>query len=315
MIRTDTLATFVLSARLMSFTSAAQELNLTQSAVSQQIAEIERQLDVQLFLRKGRRLALTPAGHALLASAAPIVFELNNLRSRMDEFRGFDQGLIRVVATHTPGCYLLPHAIGQFSQFYPGIQTSLGVATSESLCISAERGDVDVMVTDQEPNFGRLSTWSRAKLLLDELVMIVGPKHPWSKRSVVAASELAGQPLILRQKNSKTRQSVLRCLAQAGVPRQQLSVRFEFGHSEAIVHAVMAGLGVGFISKFAAATQRNSGLLAVVAIDEVSLERPIWMLRPKRKTQSASEDKFCEHLRQLGWLPVVYREDRDSRPE
>lgn len=304
MIRTETLLTFVTAARLLSFTRASEELNLTQSAVSQQIAELERLLDVKLFARSGRRVSLTPAGSALLVGAGPIVVELNSLTSRMKKFQGVQQGVIRIAATHTPGCYLLPHAIAQFAHRYPGILTTLGVATTDTLFSSAERGELDVIVADQEPSLGR--AWSRERLLLDELVMIVHPAHPWATRLSIAPAELAGQPLILRQKSSKTRQTILQRLTQAGVSRQELWIRFEFGHPEAIVHAVMAGLGVGFVSKFVAATQRNSGLLSTVPIDGVSLQRPIWLLRNLRKGSLSPEETFCQYLRRLDWIPAGY---------
>jgi DNA-binding transcriptional LysR family regulator len=304
MIRTETLHTFVTAARLLSFTRTAEELSLTQSAVSQQIAELERILDVKLFARTGRRVTLTPAGSALLLNAGPIVIDLNCLTSKMNQFRGVEQGVIRVAATHTPGCYLLPHAIAHFAHRYPGLLTTLGVTTTEVLFSSAERGELDVIVSDQETGVPR--AWMREKLLLDELVMIVGPAHPWAARSSIAAAELAGQPLILRQKSSKTRQTILQRLAQAGIARPDLWVRFEFGHPEAIVHAVMAGLGVGFVSKFVAATHRNNGLLATIPIDRVCLQRPIWMLRPSRKGPESPEETFCQYLRRLDWMPAGY---------
>lgn len=211
------------------------------------------------------------------------------------------QGILRVGATATPGVYLLPHAIGRFSQTYPGVQVSLAVGTMDTLLRGLQEGELDLTVSEQSLPLSRLRGWQQTPLLTDQVVLIASASHPWAVRKRVRPSELASQPLILRQKNSHTRQLILEQLARAGVDLDALTVRFELGHSEAIVHAVLAGLGVGFVSRFAVATERHAGLVCVVPLAGVQVERSIWLTRPAPERAFVHQERFCEVLLERDW--------------
>jgi DNA-binding transcriptional LysR family regulator len=276
---------------------------LSQPAVSQQIRDLERSLGVTLFERRGRGLLLTPAGLALQRLAAPVVRGVRRVAVEMSAYQGMAQGILRIGATATPGVYLLPHALGRFSQRYPGVQTSLAVTTAENLAHLLQEGELDLVTTEQELPLSRLRGFEQTVLLEDEVVLIAPPRHPWAVRDFIQPAELAEQGLILRQKSSRTRQLIIERLSQAGVDPEALRVRFELGHSEAIVHAVLAGLGVGFVSRFAVATERHAGLVRVIPIEGVEIRRAIWLVRPVHERTFVHQERFCELLGGEDWLP------------
>lgn len=200
----------------------------------------------------------------------------------------------------------MPHAIGRFSQDYRGVQTSLAVAGSETVIRLLQEGDLDLGVVEQDSSVKRLRGWIKQKLLEDEVVLICRPDHPWAAQRAVQPSALSSQALILRQKSSGTRQRILDSLDAAGVPEDTLKVRFELGHTEAIIQAVLAGLGVGFVSRFAVATQRHAGLIREVAIAGVRIKRTLWLVRPAPERAFVHQERFCELLhRHQQWLPAT----------
>ena len=129
----DRLTTFLAAAEDLNFTQAARRLHLSQPAVSQQIKELEEDLGVILFERRGRGLLLTPAGDRLRALAQPVLREVRQVRAEMGAFRDQPQGVLRVGASNTPGIYLLPFALGRFSTQWTGVRVSMEVSHPEAL--------------------------------------------------------------------------------------------------------------------------------------------------------------------------------------
>lgn len=297
----EQLHTFMAAAAALSFTSAARQRYISQPAVSQQVRDLEAHLGVTLFERRGRGLLLTPAGSAFQQLIGPILRRLKEVEAQLAAFQGLAQGLLRVGASPTPGVYLLPHAIGRFTGRYPGVHVSLSVMPTDLLVQQALEGELDLMVTEQEISPARLRGWRAQPLVPDEVVLIARPDHPWAQADGIEPSQLIGQPLILRQKASVTRQLIMEHLALAGVDPESLKVRFELGHSEAIIHAVMAGLGVGFVSRFAVGSERRAGLIGEIPIRGVRIERSLWLVRPERAF--VHQERFCELLTGEDWLP------------
>lgn len=311
----EQLKTFLVAADTLNFTATARQLHLSQSAVSQQMKELQQNLGTQLFERRGRSLLLTPAGHTLRQLSSPIIRDWGKVQAEMTAWSGSPQGVLRVGATHTPGVYLLPHAIADFSGSFPGIHASLRVEPPEPLLRLLHEGELDIGVSEQEPAPRRLGTFRKQRMLQDELVLICHPEHRWARRyGDVSPGELVGEPLILRHKGSRTRARIMDGLAQAGIDRETLTVRYELGHTEAIMQAVMAGLGVGFVSRFAIATARYAGLLRKVPLHGVRLERWLWLISPASESAALPHHQgFCDLLLRREWLPQVLEMERKRR--
>lgn len=303
----DQLRTFATAASTLNFTQAARLLHISQPAVSQQIRELESGMQVTLFERRGRTLALTPAGERLRPLAMDLLQGVKRVEDELSEFRGVPQGVFLLGAENTPGTYLLPHALGAFSRGFPGVRISLRVTDFEAIERSLHDGVLDLAVTETEPAPGQIHGWERVPFLKDEFVLVTSSQHPWAGRSTIDLAELEGEDFILRQRDSEIRRLYSDRMAEAGFNPDRLTVRFELSSTEGIKHAVMAGLGVGFVSRHAIAVELEAGRLAALRIQDMILERPLWLLRPQGRRLAIYQQHFVDTLLTGEWISPEWR--------
>ena len=250
------LTVFRAVARLLSFRKAAEELYLTQPAVSLQIKALEDDLGAQLFDRAGPRVALTAAGQALLEYATQSNELLQNAERAIAALGGEMGGRLPLGASTTIAQYVLPRLLGEFLSEYPRVQPSL---------ISGNTEQIVNAVVNREISIGFIEGPSRSKdvreepFLADEIVLVVPAAHEWAERGYVAPSELTAAPVLMRERGSGTRYVVEMALEKHGVKPSSLRIVMELDSTEAIKSAVEAGLGVGFISKWAIAKDARAG--------------------------------------------------------
>lgn len=305
----DYLRTFMIAADVGSFSQAARHVHLSQAAVSLQIRELESRLGVTLFERsKGRRLQISPAGERLLPLAQHVVKAYRDLEQELSAFKGLSQGVIQLGATSTPGIYLMPYALDAFARQMPGVKVSLHVLDLEPLRHALRNGELDLAVSEEEIQARDLPKWDRDPLLEDELVIITPPLHPWASRQEVELQELFDEPFILRPQDSSIRKLQSNLLAARGFDPEQLKCRFELGSTEAIKHAVLAGLGLGFVSRSAIGQELAAGTLSEVRIKGVSLGRPLWLLKPVDRKFPRHQQQLIDLLQARSWLPSILRQ-------
>lgn len=302
----DRLTTFLTAADTLNFTQAARSLSLSQSAVSQQIRELEDDLGLTLFERRGRGLALTPAGDRLRLLATPVMRDLKRARQSLEGLRDLPQGVLSLGASNTLGIYLLPSALGRFSQRYPGVRVSLKVGETGDLLRDLQSGELDLALVEQDPPPGRLSGWEKEALLEDELILIAAPEHPWAGRTIDLET-LPEAPYILRTRNSATRQLIADRLAEAGFDHGRLAPRFELGNTEGIKRAVMAGLGIGWVSRYATTLEQAAGLVQEIGVAGLTVTRTLWLLKPPAERRFVHQERFCELLQSDVWRPAEAR--------
>ncbi|HEY9857286.1 MAG TPA: LysR family transcriptional regulator [Stenomitos sp.] len=292
----DQLRTFVTAADTLHFTQAGRLLGLSQPTISQQILDLETSLKAHLFERRGRQLVLTPAGERLRPLAQEVLTNVRRAEDALAEFTGDPMGVVRVGADSTPGTYLLPLALGTFTRENPGAPISVRETDREALLRAMKDGEMDVAVTASEPSAGLLIDWERVPLLTDEIVLIAPPHHRWANRTSVDVQELEGEPFILRQRDSSLRQLYSRRMAEVGFSADRLTVRFELSSTEGIKHAVMAGLGVGFVSRYSIDLERAAGRLVALRIRSLPIERQLWLWHPKDHMLGLYPQRFVETL-------------------
>ena len=303
LINIDRLNTFVVAADTLNFTQAARRLHLSQSAVSQQIRELEDELDVTLFERRGRGLALTPAAERLRTRALRVLREMNDTWREISAFQSVPQGVLRIGASNTLGIYLLPYALGRFSQDFPGVRTTLVVSEVDAIVRGLQEGELDLAVIEEDLSPGRLHGWERVPLMEDELTLIVPAGHPWANAPSIPLERLLEGNFIFRQQGAETRTLIWDRLAEAGLDPERLSVRFELSNTEGINRAVMAGLGVGWVSRHATLMERRAGWLKEVPIEGCAIRRALWLLRPQHDRAVIHQQRFCEVLLAGDWTP------------
>ncbi len=282
---------FLAVARAKSFRGAAEVLHLSQPALSQHVAELERELGARLFDRLGRRVALTEAGRHLEDHALRLFATLTGAREAIAELRGLKRGSLLVGASTTPGIYVLPSVIASFQARHPGITLTLQIANSSVIEERIRGNQLDLGVVGG--HVLRAGEQCLTAGLLDELVLIVSPAHSWARRREVAPALLADQQLLVREEGSATRQVAERALLHAGVTWR---ASMELGHTEAIKQAVMAGLGVALVSVHAIRGEIAGGRLHALRLKGMRIRRHFHVIHSDARALTASARAFIELL-------------------
>ena len=259
-------------AKHLNFRRAAEELFLTQPAVTLQVKTLEQQLGVQIFDRSGSRISLTPAGALLLKFADKIDHLETAALEALSDFAGQPRGELRMGASLTIAQYILPHILGEFQRQHPHIRTQVTTCNTEQVLEALLAHGISVGFVEGPT----LRRDIRTEIFLeDELVLMVPPAHEWSERGFVDPQELTQERLLMRERGSGTRRVVEIALQKSGIKAKQLNPAMEFDSTEAIITAVEAGLGVGFASLWSIRKELQLGTLHVVPIRSVRIPRPL----------------------------------------
>jgi DNA-binding transcriptional LysR family regulator len=284
------LRTFEAVARLESVTAAARELALSQPAVTVQLRELERGLGAALLDRgRGRRVALTHDGERLAAYARQIV----SLAREAERAMGRDAvgGRLPLVATPTAASYLLPRVIGEFQRRHPRVQIELRVVNSREAVARLRAREADVGILTGAVSDPRLIA---SPFVEDRLVLAVGARHRLARRRAVAARELAGLPLIMREQGSATRALIESELRRVGVRPE---VAMEVASAEATLRLLAAGPHAAVLSAEIVRRDVEAGLLAALTIRGVRLRRTFWLAVPRERAEDPTVRALLEAAR------------------
>jgi DNA-binding transcriptional LysR family regulator len=280
---------FLAVARARRFRGAAEVLHLSQPALSQHIAALEKELGTRLFDRLGRSVALTEAGRILEQHSLRLFATLTGAREAIADLRGLKRGSLLVGASTTPGIYVLPGVLGVFRQRYPAIEVTLQLGNSAQVEALVRTGEMDVgVVGDARTSPVEATLAARVE---DELVLVVGPTHAWARRRDIAPAELSDQPLLMRASGSATRHVTERALAGARVAYRPGMV---LPHTEAIKRGVLAGLGVAFVSVYAIEGEQATGQLRALRVRGLRIVRHFHLIHHARRRLSTAARAFME---------------------
>lgn len=277
-------------ARHLSYSRAAEELRLTQPAVSAQVRELERHLGSVFFERIGRAIRLTEAGAELLGYAEKACTLVDEARLAMEEFEGLKRGRVAVASVSTAGAYVLPPLLGAFRERHPGISISLEVGNREICQERLLRREVDLVVMGRVPE---QIPHEAEPFLPDHLVLVAGPAHPLAKARAIRASRLAGEPFIFREAGSGTRLNAEEFLRQRGIAAP---VGLELGDTSAVKEAVAAGLGIALLSRHAIRMELALGRLAVLDVQGLPLRRQWYIVHREKQRLSRAAIAFKAFL-------------------
>src|SRR5579862_7073786 len=287
------LETFVRLVELQTFTKAAEELSLTQPAVTRQIAALEAELKTRLLDRLGRRVELTAAGQALFAYASRIVRLSEEARRAVRDVAAGVSGPLSIGASGTASAYILPAIVRQFTQGYPEVELSVHTGPSASIVEMVMRNVVDVGVV---MNFEGHAGIDSVTVASYESVLVVPPNHELARGgNGVPIERLAQSDFIVMQKGTNLRSYVDQILAQAGA---QPRIVMELDNVEAIKKMIEAGLGVSLLPKLAVEAEVASGQLAAISLTGVGdTRRPISAIYRQDKYLSSALKAFVNILR------------------
>ncbi|MFC0142002.1 DNA-binding transcriptional regulator YeiE [Erwinia mallotivora] len=272
-----------------STTQAALLLSLSQSAVSAALADLENQLNVQLFDRVGKRLVVNEHGRLLYPRAVGLLEQAAEIEQLFRE----DKGALRVYASSTIGNYMLPAMIAGWRRDYPDLPLELSVGNSQDVIHAVADFRVDIGLIEGPCHMTEVisEAWQE-----DELVVFAAPDAPVLQRPVTLES-LAGEPWILRERGSGTREIVDYLLLSH---LSSFRLALELGNSEAIKHAVRHGIGISCLSRRVIAEQLQSGTLREVPLPVPKLTRTLYRIHHRQKHLSRPLLRFLSYCNETG---------------
>jgi DNA-binding transcriptional LysR family regulator len=281
---------FEMVSRHLSFTRAAEELFLTQPAVSMQIKQLEDNLGLILFERLGRKIYLTEAGKEIYRLSREITIKLEETASIIDEIKGSDGGHL-VVSVASTVQYFAIRLLAGFRQYYPNVNLSLKVTNHKSLLQLLEQNETDIVLMGTPPENCDL----KYEFLLDNpLVIIAPPNHPLQNQKNILLETLKKHTFLMREQGSGTRTSVEKFFAERSI---SVSASMEMNNNSAIKLGVEAGLGLGIVSSHTIDAEIESGRLMVLDVEAFPLMRKWYMVRREGKRLSAMGCAFEEFVR------------------
>lgn len=243
------LRVFITAAKTLNFTKCAEQLFISQPAVSKHIGELESRYKVQLFERSGSRLALTEAGRVMLEHAERIADGYRRLQYEMDLFTDRLGGELKVGASTTIAQYVLPQVLARFTARFPEVKVSLASGNSEQVEAALARHDTDLGLVESS---ARHPGFHYEPFIPDELVLIASTKGRYGRCDQVTLAELQTVPLVLRESGSGTLEVISKYLAAADVRLASLCVVMQLGSTESIKSFV-----------------RNSDAMAIVSVASI----------------------------------------------
>lgn len=301
-----------------SFKRAADSLYVSQPAVSLQVQNLERQLDVPLFDRGGRRAQLTEAGHLLLNYGEKILTLCQETCRALEDLQNLQGGSLIIGASQTTGTYLLPRMIGAFRQKYPDVAVQLHVHSTRRTSWSVANGQIDLAVIGGEVSPELQDSLEIIPYAEDELALILPPDHSLS-RGELQREDLYRLKFIALDSQSTIRKVIDQVLTRAGIETRRLKTEMELNSIEAIKTAVQSGLGAAFLSSAAIEKELQMGILHRAHIDGVEIKRMLSVIiNPNRYRSKAADAFWREIMPGFTNMPLNLekrsKEDKSSKP-
>jgi len=284
---------FVAAAKHGSFARAAEEMHISPPAVSMQISDLESSVGLPLFDRVGRSASLTMTGEYFLVHARRILGSLREAEDTIARFRGLKGGTLRIGMVSTAK-YFVPRLLARFRTEHPAVELRLSVGNRESLVESLTRNDVDLAIMGRPPR--ELATRAEP-FAAHPYVIVSSPTHPLAQLEHVRAAALASQPFIVREPSSGTRASMAQYFRDHQIEPFAL---MEMPSNETIKQAVIADMGIAFLSLHTLGLELQFGLLKILPVEDLPLMRRWFVIHPQAKTLSPAAESFRYFILEQG---------------
>ncbi|HEY4038346.1 MAG TPA: LysR family transcriptional regulator [Burkholderiaceae bacterium] len=272
-----------------SVTAAAGALHLTQPAVSMQLHQLEEQLELTMFEPVGRRLQITEPGRELVRLAIELLARLDDLEQTARSLRGVGHGRVRLGVVSTAK-YFAPRLLAQFLKLHSGLEFKLTVHNRAEIIDQLQSYSIDLGIMGQPPEGLQLEGTAFAP---NPLVSIGAPSHPLSLRRGLRPEDLSGQPFIIREAGSGTRNAMDRFFADHDVKVRQV---MEADSNETIKQAVMAGIGLGFLSLHTVRPELAAGRIAALDVQGLPLRRQWYVVHSSQRRLTPAAEEFRQYL-------------------
>ncbi len=279
-------------ARHLNFTRAAEELLLTQPAVTQQIKALEDEFGVPLFDRSGGRIVLTVAGNALLPFADRLKALSDEAFEAVTGSAGSESGTLLLGASQTIAQYLLPKLIAAFQREQPRVSIHAISGNTDAMLKALVEHRIQLALIEGP---GMRQDVRIEPFMEDRMVLVVPAGHEWAGEEI-AVEELARAGFLMRELGSGSRRIVEAALAKAGLKKKQIRTVMEIDSTEGLLNAVEAGLGVTFVSRWAARNHLSLGSVALARVAGLKLARRFSVAYPAGPAPKGSAGAFYRFL-------------------
>ena len=292
------LRAFSILARTGSFTATAQELHLSQSAISHAMKALEQEIGCRLLDRMGKTVVLTQAGEQLLVHAQKILAEMESARSGLGYLGKWGSSRLRIGASTTACQHVLPAVLREFKESFPACAISIEPGDTPEMIDALRQHRIDLAV-NLEPR--REEPLEFRPLFTDELLFVMSPLHPWARAGRVTRDEIPSQHYILYGKGSYTFEMIEAYFRQEQIVLHSL---LDLGNMEAIKELVKLGLGISILAPWSARKELEEKSLVALPLGKRKLKRRWGVLHWRARRLSLAEETFiglcesvCEKIR------------------
>jgi DNA-binding transcriptional LysR family regulator len=272
-------------ARNLSYTRAAEELHLTQPAVSMQIRQLEQQAGLALTEQLGKQVYLTEAGEEVHRYAKSILQQIDEMDDVLDKLKGFAGGRLRIAAISSAN-YFAPKLLGTFHQRFPDVSVSMDVTNQAAVVKHVIDNEVDMAIMGEPPEHAHLEA---VAFMDNPLIIVAAPDHKLASRKRIALKELEKEVFLMREPGSGTRGAMQRFFRQQ---KLKLNTGMEMGSLSGIKQGVQAGLGLGLLPKGAVEVELMLGRLVELKIKGLPIPRHWYVVMRMGKRLSVAAEEF-----------------------
>ncbi|MDP4240307.1 MAG: LysR family transcriptional regulator [Bacteroidota bacterium] len=257
-------------AKRLNFTKAADELCITQPAVSRHIQEIENYFRIKLFDRNGTKISLTPAGEVLLQYTNQLFALYSNMEFELNSLNQSHTGKLRVGASTTIAQYVLPPLLADFHKKFRDIKVSLTINNTEQIEQALQNKDIDFGIIEGQ---SKNTLFKYTEFLNDEIVLIAGIQHPLAKKEMITLDELLETPLLLREPGSGTLEVIAHALKPFGIKISQLQNEMQLGSTESIKSYLLHSNCMAFLSIYSILKELKNKEVTIIDVNGLTIER------------------------------------------
>ena len=295
------LEAFYLVVKRGSYTKAAEDLNVTQPAVTMQVKSLERSLNLKLIEQLGRKVQLSEAGELLYQYAGKIFDLVGEANEKMKDFKRLMRGTLKIGTTKNYARYIMPSLLSEFQRRYPRTRVILDEGNSENMARSVVEMENELALISQLNLDRKIKSIFFSTV---EFVLVASPEHRFSQRKSVSLRELNGEPVILREKGSGSRAAVLRKFQEYGI---WPSVIIEASSLDFIVGYVKQNKGVSFMFEPDIKEELEKGTLKVIPVEEGNIIFFTDLIYHSEKSLSPSAQAFLKMVEELKGEMVLPR--------
>ncbi len=281
-------------ARLLNFTKAAEELHMTQPAVTFQIRQLEEQFNTRLFDRTHNKVTLTDVGRQVYTYSDRILKLYEDMTRSITEMTGDVSGSVTLGASTTIAEYMLPLLIGEFKKKFPEVMINLRESNTEDIVSMVENNDIDLGIVEGSVNNKNLVV---EECKMDHLVVIMPNDHVLASEKKLRVEDFVSYPFISREHGSGTQEVITNYVDKYG-NGEVLNICFELSSPEAIKGAVEAGMGLSIVSCATIIKELKLSTLTAVEL-RPSLERPFSFVRQRYKFKSRAADQLLSFAQEF----------------